>query len=504
MKIKSEILGREIDPQAPEVVVEICESLARSVAAGRKQIQDDNAEVKAGLKTAQEAAEAAQRAVADIEVQMAAANRKVHGFPEFDPADLGWDGSSAAFHRALQSRPTGAPAVVRLMTDLQQAADDFFIVRTLMELKRKRALTIGEMANLRTFKRFDGLKAKLVRALDSSTTGEGLEWIPTDFSSQIMEKVALQLRIGSLFQTYQMPSNPWNFPFEAALPDTQRVAQQTTTPTNAYTTTGVTEMYTAGTPTSQKVFSLKKHRATLIVSYEMEEDSIIAAMPFLRNRIPYAIARGREKMILNGDTAATHLDNDVTGQGSSGTAPETVLDGLRDFYLAQTTSAATVDAGGAQPTSAHYRSLKAKMGEFGVDPSVLAWIVGAWGSAALLQNPDLRTVDKLGIDRATIRFGQIGEFDGSPVILSGMVKENLSSSGKNDSGGTNDMTATYLVNTLNFGIAEKGTRPVEEERWLLTDQRLLVLFDRLDFGYIGATTDKAIGAIHSIPLALTN
>jgi hypothetical protein len=224
-------------------------------------------------------------------------------------------------------------------------------------------------------------------------------------------------------------------------------------------------------------------------------------MPFLRNRIPYAIARGREKMLLNGDTTSTHLDNDVTGQGSSGTAPETVLDGIRDFILGQTTPV-VVDCSG-MPTSADYRSLKAKMGEFGTDPSVLAWIVGPWGSAAMLQNKDLMTMDKLG-NRATLLSGQIGEFDGSPVILSGIVKENLSAGGKNTSGGDNDMTATYCVNRLNFAITEKGTRPVEEERWILTDQRILCLFDRLDFGYIGGVQDKAAGALHGIPLALSS
>jgi len=53
---------------------------------------------------------------------------------------------------------------------------------------------------------------KAIEGLDTSTAGEGLEWVPTEYSRRLWEKVRLEYRVASLFEEIVIPRSPFVLP----------------------------------------------------------------------------------------------------------------------------------------------------------------------------------------------------------------------------------------------------------------------------------------------------
>lgn len=438
--------------------------------------------------------------MADLQRKLDAAPRKAQ-IPAMEVASLRYENTPEGFRRMLGSRPEGNSSEVAVVEDLQRAADDFYFTKIFFEHSIGGAAQPDQLRALKAFQRFDALrKGVLGRALDSATATDGLEWIPTGYGAQIKAKVAVDLRAAGLIPTLPMPTNPWIFPFETALPTVQSVSE-TLVLTNTPFDASPVEMYTnASGPTAKATFTLKKHRALQVVSREFEEDSVAAAIGWLKNRVGYAVARGRERTMLNGATG-THIDFDLAGGAAS--IPEKTLNGIRKYWFTGLSAATGVSAAAATPTSAAYRNVRALMGEFGADPNVLAYICSPLGMLHMMSMAQVQTLEKYG-PGATILNGEIGRFDGSPVILSGVAKDNLHTTGVNVTGQSNNTTAILVLNTLNWAWGEKAGMGLETVRLPFLDQTALVLFDRFDLEYIGAATDKSVGAVINIPATVTN
>ncbi len=120
------------------------------------------------------------------------------------------------------------------------------------------------------------------------------------------------------------------------------------------------------------------------------------------------------------------------------------------------------------------------MGRFGIICTKLAWIAGISGFIQMLSISEVLTMDKFGAN-ATIRSGQLAQFDGSPIIVSEFIRQDLNLSGVYDGATTSD-TIILLVHTPAFRSAEKpsGIR-IETDRDITTGQNIAVASRRLDF-----------------------
>lgn len=474
-----------------QALLTLTEDAVKAATELRKTFEDTT-------RSQSERLEKFEKNFADLERKLEAAPRTVQ-LPGMEVTSLRWKKTPEDFQRLLRSRPQGSAVEVALVSDLQRAADDLYFTRMIAEFHNGSPLSMEQVKELRCYKEFEGLRNHLTRALDSATTGEGVEWVPTGYSAQIRAKVAVQLRAAGLIQSFMLPTNPWIFPFETALPTVQKVSETTTAQAAPYDLSGATEMYGSGEPTGKATFTLKKHRALQVVSREFEEDTIAATMSWLQDRTAYAIARGRERTLINGATG-THIDNDLAGGAAS--IPEKTLNGIRKFWSGLS-GATAVGAGAATPTSAMYRQLRALMGEFGVDIANNVWLVSPLGMMHMMSMSQVQTLEKYGAG-ATIVNGEIGRLDGSPVVLSGIMKDNLHTTGVNASGQSNNTTQILCWNTLNWAWGEKPGMGLEAVRLPIVDQTVLVLFDRFDLQYLGAATDKTVGAISNIPATITN
>ena len=57
---------------------------------------------------------------------------------------------------------------------------------------------------------------KQLRAMDTDTSNEGVDWIPTGIGSSLHERVRASGKVRPLFQTINLPTNPWKWPLEGA------------------------------------------------------------------------------------------------------------------------------------------------------------------------------------------------------------------------------------------------------------------------------------------------
>ena len=350
--------------------------------------------------------------------------------------------------------------------EIRGFADDAYITATLLRTSPQ---------NLKMWQGFRDSNTALRRAMDTATSDEGSQWVPTTLSTNLVEKYRLLARVPGLFTEIQMPRNPFKLPTNLAdmtfylIPESKS-DEPSKTPSTQLTTGDLT-------------LTAKKLRARSIWSEELDEESIIPLLPAVKNNIAKSAALAVEDAILNGDTTATHMDSDVTDTKDH----RKIWKGLRKHALANSWSA---DLGTFDKDTT--RGLLTKMAKYGITPSELAWITGPVCYNKLRGLAELLTVDKYG-PAAVILTGEVGRYYGSPVIISEKTRQTLNATGYYD-GSTVDNTELTVVNRSAFIIGNRGN-------WRLTvdfdndvDQYVLNVRFKKDFIPIYAIATEPIVA----------
>ncbi len=369
----------------------------------------------------------------------------------------------------LQKR-IASPAKSDLDLELQRFNDDILITA---------ALCKRDPRSLSMYQDFLQGDSELKKALNVTNAGEGYDWVPTQFSADVMDKVRLELKVANLFQTITMPTNPYKLPVTAA--DAVGYLQSESLADDS------TKLRSSQPRTSNVELSAKKLAARVLFSEETNEDSIVPVLPWLKNNVVIAIATAKEKALINGDTDATHQDSNVTLAYDA----QKAWDGLRKICQ----SGAKVDI--STFNADNLRSVRKAMGVYGVDPRKLAHITGISGYIQALglkdnqNNPMVTTIDKYG-PNATIITGELAKFDGSPIIVSEYVYQNLNASAVYD-GVTTTKTIWIIVYTPAFVLGDRRKVTVKTGVNIETDQQILVCTDRSDFHPFFATTELMVG-----------
>lgn len=309
------------------------------------------------------------------------------------------------------------------------------------------------------------------KALDTSGSGSGLEWVPTGFSNQLYELVRLQTKIAALFPQIIMPSNPYKLPVQIGRLNSFKQPEQTAN-------TGQTTIpFSDGNAlTGNVTLNAVGHASYVLVSKDVEEDSLIPMLPFLRSEIVKVLAEGREDCILNGDTAVTHEDADVTSASSR----RKMWDGLRKMAIA---NSYTSDLGEFSVTNTT-SLVRGALGKYGINPADLVWITGMKGYINLLNFPEVTTMEKYG-PNATIVTGELMKLGGIPVVISEWIREDLAATGVYTSAGQTK-TVLHLVNRNSFvmGVRREASIQLLIEKFADSDQDALKTRERVVFSPI--------------------
>jgi len=320
-----------------------------------------------------------------------------------------------------------------------------------------------------------------IKALDTATAGEGAEWIPTGFSSELIRRVTLALKVAALHKRIVMPTNPFTMPMLTGTATAYLAAESTADAATKFTASDLT--------TAQRTLTAIKMAVRQLISSELEEDAAFAVLPILREEIINALAEAQEKATINGDTAGTHMDSNVTDSADT----QKAWDGYRKLAL----SAAKVDL--STFNIANLRAIRTAMGKYGVNPNNLAWVCSVAGLNKFMGLDELLTMEKYG-PNATILTGEVAKVDNIPLIVSEFVYDNLNASGVYD-GVTETKTIVALVYRPGwiYGDLRKVTVKKSSELYIETDQDVLVatqrmiLKDRLD-----ASAEKIVGLGYNI------
>ena len=295
------------------------------------------------------------------------------------------------------------------------------------------------------------------QAMDSTTAGEGDEFVPTLLSASLIDRISLELRVAALFSAIDMPSQPFEVPGRAVSRSRLGTKAEETADTGQ-------AKFLAVTPGSRKVtMTAVKLGGRALVSKEAEEDAIIAMLPFIQEELVDFMAADLEDAIVNGDDSSPHLDSDVT-DFTDPKDPRTAFNGIRHA----TQAAAKTDLSNAVPTVANsIRANRKKMGKYGIRPGDLAHLLSLSAYMSLLGDANVYTVDKYG-PGATILAGELGRADGTPLIVSEYVRQDLNASGVFD-GVTTTRTIVQTVNRRGFVIGSRRGLTVQVFRELYAE-----------------------------------
>lgn len=320
-------------------------------------------------------------------------------------------------------------------------------------------------------------------AFDTLDAGAGLEWVPTEVSTRLIERVRLELKVAAMFEEIIAPRGKMDLPCWLADLTMYRVAQRVGDPYTVDSTARVSDMLGSTNFTGKISFDAEKLGGIVFVSKEQEEDSIIPMLPILDRALIQAGKDAIENSVING-SAAANLDNDV----SATTDVRTAYAGLREYALV--TSTASKDATGAAINedakwNTYVRGVKGLMGKFGVDPSKLFRIVSPIVENQIGSCPKFATLYAFG-GLATNQGGAaINGFkpDGIPLIVSEFQRDDVSANGKNTALGPNNLSTVLTAHRdgwANFTVRQMRIELLQE-RWAEYDMDGIKITMRRDF-----------------------
>ena len=254
------------------------------------------------------------------------------------------------------------------------------------------------------------------KVLTTGGSGTGLELVNTDLSSDLQTRLYLASTLAAqlVASEVQMPSNPFRFPLS-------------TTRVTFYKGTEGTAADASTPGTSNITLDAEKLIGIAHYTYEADEDSIIAILPFLQQNMGDSAAAALEDAFINGDTTATHMDADTEAAGAA--AHQTIFKGLRKYAIAGAIQSSFASGG---ISAANISALRKMMGKYGIKPSDLFILVGPSGYNDIISLEQTLTAEKAGPNAARILTGVAPSLYGMPIITSEVVRETLNASGVYD------------------------------------------------------------------------
>ena len=332
----------------------------------------------------------------------------------------------------------------------------------------------------RTWKRWkafvDELRQKAT--MDTATAGEGLEWVPTGYSSQLYDQIRLECPEVNAFTRFQQPTASFVLPLITTMP-TAYIKSEGVAPTQ-----------------SEPVTSNKTWTAKAVATYskwtdEITEDSIIAILPVIRSSMVRSLAEGYSLGLMNGDTSGTHMDNDTAGGAAS--LVQKGFNGIR--YNSNVASNGkkydTTGASGSSLTSAHILGGLKLMGKFAARrPEELIFCCDTAAFIDLLGDSYVRTVDLYG-PQAPVITGELARIWGMPIMISFAIENRrnaVAATGVNTSGGPNTFSTAVAFNRRNWLLGERRQVTFEQDKVISTGINEMIVTTRISFKNIEDNT----------------
>jgi hypothetical protein len=330
-------------------------------------------------------------------------------------------------------------------------------------------------------------------AMDTSEAGFGDELTGNQYIRELWTGARRASRVFGLIEQFDMTDPTAFLPVEADIPEMLFVSESTANNSANYNT--------VKTGSNRVQVDAKKFVIHQMWSGEMEEDSLIPFVPFLRRQQAVSLAHYSDSLVLNGDTTNAGTGNiNLDDADPADTKHYLAFDGIRHAGLVDNT-ANRADIAGAITLGA-FKSSRSRMldttylHDWGhpISPDDLVYVADPETADNVAFLDEVLTVDKYG-PQATILTGEQGRVLGHPLISS-IAMSKTEADGKVSTTGANN-TKGQLVgfNRRGYVVGVRRRLQVETERLPGSDQTRIVLSTRLGFGRF--TPTGAASAIES-------
>ena len=266
----------------------------------------------------------------------------------------------------------------------------------------------------------DGERGFKTRAMDSQETGYGLELIGVEYANSLWQAARnLDTLVGDI-RVIPMATSSMKVPIDGNVPEMVLASENTSA--------GNTLPTTQKTPSNRATLTAVKFAIYQTWSAELEEDSVIAFVPFLRDMLAMSAAVHLGSAYLNGDTTDAGTGNiNLDDANPADTKHYLAWDGIRHDWLVTTTGQGKNMAAAIDPKEINVARGKLNGGDDDVDNAItnINWglnprnlrAIMDWDTyMALLDTDKVTTVDKYG-PGATILTGELGSIYGIPIII---------------------------------------------------------------------------------------
>lgn len=338
-----------------------------------------------------------------------------------------------------------------------------------------------ELAARGTFE-LTGAYQRAMRAMDTAETGYGLQLVGAGYVRDLWEAARMESRIFALLDTFEMTDPTMYLPFEADLPEMLFVGQSTENNSSEYGT--------SKTGSNRQQVDAKKFVIHQMWSGEMEEDSIIPFVPYLRMQAEKSLAHYSDSAVLNGDTTNENTGNINSDDANPADTKHYLgFDGIRHVGLVDNTGNSKALGG---PIS--FKELLLQRGRMvdrtrfhnwgkPTDPNDLIYVTDTDTADRIAVLDEFITVDKFG-QNATVLAGQVGRIGRNPLIES-MAMTPYDTDGKytTTTPTTNDVYGSVTAfNRRGFKVGWRRRIKTEVERLPGRDQTRIIMSLRMGFG----------------------
>lgn len=324
-------------------------------------------------------------------------------------------------------------------------------------------------------------KAEAIRAMDTAESGYGSQLVGAQYVGDLFEAARQESRVFGLLDTFEMSAPTTYLPVEVDIPELLLVSESTANNSSAYTT--------SKTGSNRVSVTAKKFVLHQMWSGEMEEDSILPFIPFLRRQAGLSLAHYSDSAVLNGDTTDANTGNINSDDANpADTKHYLAFDGIRHVALVDNTGNAS-DAGGAIAFT-DLRDLRglmmdsANVVDWGhpTDPNDLVYISDPHTADHVATLTEVLTAKQQAGPNAALLNGEVARVLGYPVISSMAVSKTEADGKVSATAANNTKGQLILMNRRAFKVGFRRRIKIETERIPSTDQNRIVYSVRMGFG----------------------
>ena len=331
------------------------------------------------------------------------------------------------------------------------------------------------------------------KAMDSAEAGYGQQLIGAEYIRDLWDAARSESRVFNLIPQFEMTDPTAYYPVEADLPEMLLFSEATSANATFNSTTK------SGTRRVQ--VDAKKLGFHQQWSGDLDEDSLIPFVPFLRRQLALAAAHYSDSLVLNGDTTNAATGNiNLNDADPADTKHYLAFDGIRKAGLVDN-SANSKDAAGAVTYNllrGQYARMKheAHLIDWGhpTNPNDLIHVADLDTADAIANLDEVMTVDKFGTG-ATVLTGQQARIGQHPLIASMAMSKTQADGKVSTTAGNNVKGQVVAFNRNGFRVGWRRRIRIETFREIRADQNVIVIYMRLGFGRYSSS--GGVGGIES-------